>query len=97
MNPAGIKAQLEQMREEAKPKLPWQEGAQTGENGGFRPIEDSPESALDQGVWGVTPPPETNNTTGILPIPPQKEPLPFGDDSNIPKTDVDTLFQERNK
>ena len=97
MNPAGIKAQLEQMREEAKPKLPWQEGAQTGENSGFRPIEDSPESAQDRSVWGVAPPPETNNTTGILPIPPQKEPLPFGDDSNIPKTDVDTLFQERNK
>ncbi len=117
LNPAGVKMQLEKMREEAKPKLPDQE-EQAPTDGGFRPVQDAG-PATEPGAWdteappslappkATTPPvrpapvpigPGTGNETAPLPIPEEpktKEPLPFEDDPNAPKTDLDSLFEER--
>ena len=104
LNPAGIKAQLEKQREEAKPILPGQEGSSTAGEVGF--IEDTPGSGIDRGVWEQTlPPPSllpttpqtpgTNNATEVLPIPKEEESLPFKEDPNMRKTDIDDLFKER--
>ncbi|MCL2306588.1 MAG: hypothetical protein FWC43_14715 [Planctomycetaceae bacterium] len=90
LNPAGVKSQLEQMREDAKPKLPWQQA--TAEDGGFK---ETPEPS--QSDWGMaTPPPGSNNATDLLPAPQEKEPLPFEEDPNTKKTDLDLLFEKRN-
>ena len=95
-NPAGVKAQLEQMREEAKPKLPWQEATAGSEEGVFDGVDPTTET----NDWGMpAPPPSTtpgaNNATELLPIPTEREPLPFEEDPNAPKTDLDALFEER--
>jgi len=101
LNPAMVKAQLEQQREEAKPILPGIEEAPGTEEGGFRPIDDTTGPATGSNPWEMAPPPgltqapSANNATDLLPIPLEKEALPFEDDPNAPKTDLDSLFKER--
>jgi len=101
LNPAGVKAQLERQREEAKPVLPGQEGPSTAGESGF--IEDTP---MDQGVWTQTLPPLStppitpqtpgaNNATEVLPIPREEELFPFEEDPSLRKSDLDDLFRER--
>jgi len=88
MNPAMIRAELEQMREEARPKFPWQEEAT--ETTGFRPEETTGRDAWDISAPPPSVTPGANNATELLPVP-----LPFEEDPDAPKTDIDALFEER--
>ena len=107
LNPAGVKAQLEKLREDAKPKLPGQEGTPSAGEGGFQPSGGTTAPGMDTGVWDMptlppstqgTPPStqqETNNATDVLPVPQkEKESLPFEEDSDTKNMDLDDLFKE---
>ena len=110
LNPAGVRAQLEKMREDDKPVIPGLEEESPNETG-FRPTEDTGSQTPEPDVWGMQQPPPTtqqqqtkppvtpgtNNQTELLPMPepPEKEPLPFQEDPNAKRTDLDSLFEER--
>ncbi len=68
LNPQQVRAQLDQLEEESKPKLPDEQ--QGSSEGGFVPtvpIPSAPQQPAEPNMWSVPPPPPSLDDSSILP------------------------------